>query len=292
MKNQPEGVVRENESPGDYCRRITRTRAKNFYWAILTLPTDKRSAVYSIYTFARRVDDIADSSWDLSRKQEEFAREKAKLSSLYEGNPEGKLYEALAATVEGYRIPRTYFEQLIEGVEMDLTKDRYSTFEELKVYCFRVASVVGLALIEVFGYEDSSAKKYAIDLGLGMQLTNIIRDVAEDYRRGRIYIPREDREEFGVDFSSVDASGIDDGFRDLMDYEAARARSYFQSGRKLFSCLSPRERACPAGLYGVYSNLLTKMERSNWDVWDKRTSLSTVKKVSAVLGQWLASLSQ
>jgi len=292
MKSQPEGVVRESESPETYCKRITRERAKNFYWAILTLPGDKRSAVYSIYAFARRCDDIADSSWDVSRKTDRLQEERGNLISLYNGEPRGKLYEALGNTVKDYEIPRTYFEQLIKGVEMDLTKERYQTFKDLKVYCFRVASVVGLALIEIFGYEDDRAKKYAIDLGLGMQMTNIIRDVAEDYERGRIYIPEEDLKKFDCDFSEVDSSGINDRFKELMDYEATRAREFFQSGKKLFPYLSPRERACPAGLYGVYNKLLSKMEASGWNVWNQRARLSTVKKVSAVLGQWLISLNR
>jgi len=292
MPERPEGVVKEDESPSQYCKRITKERAKNFYWAIVTLPREKRSAVYSIYTFARRCDDIADSSWELEKKQAHLSREREKLEDLYSGKADGKLYEALGETVDEYEIPRTYFDQLIRGVEMDLTRDRYATFKDLKVYCFRVASVVGLALIEIFGYSDDEAKKYAIDFGLGMQLTNIIRDVAEDYERGRIYIPEEDRDKFGCDFSEVDSNGITEEFRALMDYEASRARQYFERGKQLFTYLSPRTRACPAGLYGVYSNLLRKMEKSGWDVWDERTSLSTVKKVSSVLGQWFVSLNR
>ena len=292
MKNQPEGVVRKDESPSSYCRRITKERAKNFYWAILTLPKDKREAVYTIYTFARRCDDIADSSWSLSKKREHLEQERKNLDSLYQGTPRGKLYRALKKTVDQYDIPRTYFDQLIQGVEMDLTKDRYSTFEDLKIYCFRVASVVGLALIEIFGYKNSEAKKYAIDLGLGMQLTNIIRDVAEDYDRGRIYIPKEDRDKFNCDFSEIDSDGVNSQFRKLMEYEAERAREFFRSGRKLFGYLSPRARACPAGLYGVYSKLLEKMEASGWQIWNQRTQLNTIKKVSAVLGQWLISLNR
>ena len=292
MKRRPEGVVKQDESPEEYCKRITRDRAKNFYWAIVTLPAEKRSAVYTIYTFARRVDDIADGDWGDARKQDQLERERDKLEKLYAGRPEGKLYEALAGTVEEYAIPRTYFDQLIQGVEMDLTKERYDSFRELKVYCFRVASVVGLALIEVFGYSDVAAKKYAIDFGLGMQLINIIRDVAEDYRRGRIYIPASDRKKFNCDFDEVDSEGVNREFRDLMDYEASRARGFFETGKELFSYLSPRTRACPAGLYGVYSKLLGEMERSNWEIWGSRAELNTLRKVSAVLGQWFVSLNR
>lgn len=292
MENRPEGVVKESESPKEYCRRITRERAKNFYWAILTLPGNKRSAVYTIYTFARRCDDIADGSWEVSQKEDKLQEEREKIDSLYRGNPRGKLYEALAETVGEFEIPKSYFDQLISGVEMDLKKRRYSTFRDLKVYCFRVASVVGLALIEIFGYEGWKAKKYAIDFGYGMQLTNIIRDVAEDYRRDRIYLPQEDLNKFGCDFDRVNENGIDERFRGLMDYEASRAREHFKKGKRLFSYLSPRTRACPAGLYGVYSKLLHEMEESNWDIWDERASLNTVKKVSSVLGQWFVSLKE
>lgn len=292
MQKQPEGVVKESESPEEYCKRITKERAKNFYWAIITLPKRKRSAVYAIYTFARRCDDIADGSWELSQKKERLDEEREKLSDLYAGHPRDKLYEALAGPIEEYGIPKSYFVQLISGVEMDLTKRRYSTFNDLKVYCFRVASVVGLALIEIFGYEDWRAKKHAIDFGLGMQMTNIIRDVAEDYRRDRIYLPEEDLERFGCDFEKVNEHGIDEHFRNLMEFEAYRARKHFRRGKKLFSQLSRRTRACPAGLYGVYSNLLDKMEASGWEVWDDRMSVSTIRKMSSVLGQWFVSLKE
>ncbi|MFW6111516.1 MAG: phytoene/squalene synthase family protein [Candidatus Bipolaricaulota bacterium] len=290
MKNRPEGVIRRTETPKEYCKKITKERAKNFYWAIILLPKEKRSAVYSIYTFARRCDDIADSNWEVSRKKDRLHEVRENLDRLYRKNPRGKLYEALSTTVENYSIPRTYFDQLIRGVEMDLVNHSYSTFDDLKVYCFRVASVVGLSLIEVFGYSDSVAKKYAIDLGIGMQLTNIIRDVAEDYRRDRIYIPEEDLEEFNCDFSEIHSSGTDPQFKNLMGYQADRARDYFNSGKELFSYLSPRSRACPAGLYGVYSTLLDKMENSGWNIWDQRAELSTLKKIGAVLSQWLTSL--
>ncbi|MFP4136056.1 MAG: phytoene/squalene synthase family protein [Candidatus Acetothermia bacterium] len=291
MRKQPEGVMKEDESPEEYSRRITRERAKNFYWAIITLPKGKRSAVYAIYTFARRSDDIADGSWELARKKDRLQEEREKLDALYAGHPQDKLYRALAAPVEKYGIPKSYFEQLISGVEMDLIRRRYPTFEDLKVYCFRVASAVGLALIEVFGYQDWRARKYAVDFGLGMQLTNIIRDVAEDYRRDRIYIPQEDLERFGCSFDEVAETGENEEFRELMDFEAARAREYFKSGKRLFFQLSRRARACPAGLYGVYSKLLDKMEASGWKIWGKRARVSTARKISSVLGQWFVSLS-
>ncbi len=278
------------ETPGEYCQRVTRERAKNFYWAIITLPREKRKAVYSIYAFARRCDDIADSDLSLEEKKRQLEEQREGVARTYSGSPKKKLYRALTGTIEKFEVPRRYFDQLIDGVEMDLVKSEYETFADLKVYCYRVASVVGLILIEIFEYDDEEAKKYAVDLGIGMQLTNIIRDVAEDYERGRIYLPQEDLRRFDCDFSDMADGFLPQEFKDLMEFEARRAKGYFESGKKLFPYLSVRTRACPAGLYGVYSNLLSEMERSDWDVWRERASLPTIKKISAVFGQWFATI--
>lgn len=279
-----------HETPQEYCRRITRKRAKNFYWAIITLPREKRQAVYSIYAFARRCDDIADSDLPLDVKQSRLQNQKLNIDKLYDDTTVDKLYTALSTTVTKYDIPKRYFKQLIAGVEMDLQRSEYQTFSDLKIYCYRVASIVGLILIEIFEYSEEIAKKYAIDLGIGMQLTNIIRDVSEDYQRGRIYIPQSDLERFNCNFDNMNSTKPSENFKELMDFEAERARNYFQSGKKLFPLLTRRSRACPAGLYGVYSSLLNHMENSGWDIWNKRASLSLAKKVTSVIGQWFTTL--
>ncbi len=281
---------RSHETPSEYCQRITKKRAKNFYWAIITLPKEKRQAVYSIYAVARRCDDIADSELSLDVKRSRLQAMRKNVDKLYNKTTADKLYKALLETVTKYAIPKRYFDQLITGVEMDLQHTEYQTFPDLKLYCYRVASIVGLILIEIFEYRKEIAKKCAIDLGIGMQLTNIIRDVSEDYARGRIYLPQADLQRFNCDFSQIESTGTSQNFKELMDFEAKRARNYFQSGKKLFPLLTRRTRACPAGLYGVYSNLLNQMENSGWDIWNKRASLSLAKKVSSVIGQWFVIL--
>ena len=270
------------------CHDITKARAKNFYWAIVTLSRPKRKAVYTVYAFARRCDDIADDSGkSVGEKQGRLREEKRRVMEMYKGRRPSDLYKALGTTVEAYSIPEDYFIELIEGVEMDLTKNRYQTFDELKTYCYRVASVVGLITLEIFQYSDDEAKEYAIDLGIGMQLTNIIRDISEDLSRDRIYLPLEDLERFDYLVKDLRNRVLDERFTSLLEYEAQRARDFFRSGRKLFPYLPLRARACPAGLYGIYSKLLSKMEDSNWDVLEDRARLSTLSKISAVIRQWL-----
>ncbi len=157
---------------------------------------------------------------------------------------------ALADAAETYDIPELLFEQIIDGVEMDLTKSRYAAFDELREYCYRVASAVGLVSIQIFGYDDPSApnaKRYAVDLGLAMQLTNIIRDIKEDVERDRVYIPQDEMARFNVTETQLRAGIIDDNFVALMGSQAERARSYFESGARLFPLLNPRSRSCAVG---------------------------------------------
>ena len=192
--------------------------------------------------------------------------------------------------IKKYEIPVDYFKELVNGVEMDLERKRYHTFDDLKLYCYRVASVVGLILIEIFGYEKNEARNHAIDLGIGMQLTNIIRDVREDYERGRIYIPKRDMKKF--DYSEKDLANyvMDSNFRSLMNFEADRTREFFDSGENLFPLLPRRARSCPAGLYGIYNRLLHRMEESNWKVLNGRTNLTTRERLYAVSKQWVKSM--
>jgi len=283
----PEGL-----GPSQYCRRITKNRAKNFFWAIATLSADKRAAVYSIYAFARRCDDIADSELELDEKRRLLEEERNRVRELYRGYPADKLYRALQSSLEEFSFPQKYLQQLIDGVQMDLDKTDYETFEELKTYCYHVASVVGLILIEIFGYSEGRAQDRAIDLGIGMQLINIIRDVGEDLGRGRIYLPEEDLERFELLPEELEEEGrnLSPSFKRLIGFEAERARCFIRSGEKLIPLLPLRSRPCPAGLYGVYEKLLDEMERSDWDVLRQRVELSKFQKIKTVLKQWLGSI--
>ena len=272
----------------DYCRRLTRERAKNFYYAFVTLPAAKRRAIYATYAFCRLCDDATDDTDDPDVKLQLVEQQREALEKTCAGRPEGRVHLALHDTINTFGIPRSYLDEVINGVEMDITKTRYSTFEELSEYCYRVASAVGLICIEIFGYSNPCARQHAIDLGLAMQLTNILRDVEEDLERGRLYIPGEDLERFGCSEEDMLLRRTGDGFRDLMRFQVERARDYFQRGKRLLPLLSPRSRACPAVLHGLYTRLLDRMEAVDYNVFGRRISLSTREKMGLLAKLWLS----
>ncbi len=271
------------------CRLITKREAKNFFYAFITLPPHKRRAIYAAYAFCRHCDDAVDQEMAPEKKPEILRQLRGNLDAAYGGSPDGPVFTALAHAAETYDIPAQYFHDVINGVEMDLTKNRYQTFEELKLYCYRVASVVGLICIQIFGYRDPVARQYAVDLGLAMQLTNILRDVQEDLERGRIYLPREDLDRFGYTEEELGRAVTNDALRGLMTFQAQRAREYFRQGGKLMPYLSPRSRACPAVLAQLYSHILDRIEANGFNVFDGRISLSGREKLLVTATTWLKS---
>ena len=173
---------------------------------------------------------------------------------------------------------------------MDLTQTRYRTFDELRDYCYKVASVVGLISIEVFGYRDPAAREYAVDLGIAMQLTNILRDIKEDAQRGRVYIPLDELESFGYSERDLQGSVVNGAYRDLMRFQVDRARSYFASGRRLMPALPLNSRACPAVLAALYSAILDRIEAAGFDVFQERIGLTTKRKLLLTARVWATSL--
>ena len=280
-------MARELDQAYEYCRRLTKERAKNFYYAFVTLPTRKRRAIYAAYAFCRLCDDATDDFTDAEEKLRLVAEQREGLAKTYAGAPEGQVFLAMEDAINTYHIPLEYLEEVINGVEMDISKTRYSTFEELREYCYRVASSVGLICIEIFGYEDPSARDYAVDLGLAMQLTNILRDVEEDIGRDRVYIPQEDLDRFGCSEEDIFLKRINDSFRGLMRFQVERARDYFTSGKRLLPLLPARSRACPAVLHGTYSRLLDRIEASGYNVFGRRISLSTRGKLVLMARLWV-----
>ncbi len=273
----------------EQCRRITRQQAKNFYYAFITLPPAKRKAIYAAYAFCRLCDDATDETLPLTEKLRLLEQIRSDLALAYQGQGPSPVFLALAHAATTYHIPQEYFEDVIKGVEMDLTKSRYQTFEELRLYCYRVAAVVGLICIQIFGYRDPRARDYGVDLGLAMQLTNILRDVNEDLERDRIYIPQDEMERFGYSERALKARRMDEAFQRLMGFQAQRARHYFQNGLHLLPLISPRSRACPAILAGVYSRILDRIEASHFNVFNGRVSLSKREKLFLTTKIWLRS---
>lgn len=272
------------------CRIITKREAKNFYYAFLTLPAAKRRAIYAAYAFCRHCDDSVDEGTSTHAKLTALSELQTSLNNAYSGRASSSVYVALADVARNYEIPQEYFQEVILGVEIDLVKDRFQNFEELREYCYRVASVVGLICLQIFGYADDDAKEYAVDLGLAMQLTNIIRDVREDFDMGRVYLPQDEMARFGYSEEDLKNSVRNQAFLDLMNFQSKRAREYFDRGFKLLPYLSRRSRACPAVLGALYSKVLDRIESSEYDVLESRISLSKAEKIGITAKTWLGSM--
>ena len=262
-----------------YCQSLTRNRARNFYFAFLSLPPEQRRAIYAAYAFCRGCDDYADDDIEPDRKTELLEDYRRQLQACLGGEPSGPVFVALYDVAQRYQIPHQYFGDIISGVQMDLTITRYNSFEELYLYCYRVASVVGLMCVEIFGYSDPQAKQSAIDLGIAMQLVNILRDIKEDAERDRIYLPLEEMQRFGYTESDLFGGLVNEQFVELMKFQAQRARRYLEQGGRMIPMLPTRSRACPAILRGLYSELLNRIESTHYNVYENRVRLSTPYKL-------------
>ena len=270
------------------CQQITRREARNFYFAFLTLPARKRRAIYVAYTFCRYCDDSVDAEGSEVEKLGRINHLRRMLDEAYAGRATQPLFVGLADVATTYGIPQQYFQEVLNGVESDLVKTRYANFEELKGYCYQVASAVGLICIHIFGYHGGeAARQAAVDLGLAMQLTNICRDVREDWDFGRVYLPQDEMARFGVSESDLANGVVTDGFARLMQYQIDRARGCFASGRLLLPHLSRRSRGCPAALGLIYGRVLDKIEEAGYDVFRERIALSKGAKLGLMARAWI-----
>lgn len=269
------------------CQEITRAAAKNFYYAFITLPKQQRLAIYAVYAFCRLCDDIADEQLPLEEKVLRLGEVRGALAGAYQGHVSGPVFTALADAVGKYDVPQQYLDDIVSGVEMDLTIARYQTFDELRAYCYRVASAVGLICTRIFGGTDPKMEPLAADLGLAMQLTNIMRDIPEDAARGRIYLPLDELRRFGYTEQQLVAGEFNEAFVALMRFQAERARHYFASGMRLVPMLPWRSRACPAVLGRLYSRVLDRIEQRGYNVFLGRVSLTSREKLLLALSIWL-----
>jgi phytoene synthase len=265
----------------DHCQALTKREAKNFYYGFMLLPTRQRRAIYAAYAFARECDDIVDAGLPTEEASLRLAAYRESLDRCLEGHPQGPVFLALRDAIDSYRIPHEYFYRLIEGVETDLTVRRYATFEELKRYCYLVASEVGLISISIFGYRGGEqARRHAADLGIALQLTNILRDIQEDLQRDRIYLPLDELARFGYAEDDLQEGVANDAFRRLMAFQAERAGQYFESGRRLLPYLSRRARACVGVMASIYRTILDDIQREPETVLKRRVSLSAGQKLA------------
>lgn len=267
---------------------LVKQSRSSFYYAFLFLPRPKREAIYAVYALCRSVDDIADDPGEVPEKAERLKAWREEIDRCYAGQPTQPITIQLRDCLNRYPIPKGYFEELLAGVEMDLTISRYATFADLYTYCYRVASVVGLICIEIFGYgRESAAKEYAVNLGLALQLTNIIRDLKPDGRRGRIYLPLEDLQRFGYTEADLLGGRYTPAFFPLMRFEADRAREHF---RRAAECLAPDDRKSmvAAQIMGrIYRETLEAIAREDYRVFDERIALSTPRKIQLALTTWM-----
>jgi len=269
------------EAAYDHCRDLTRREAKNFYYGFSLLPGAQRRAIYAAYAFARRADDIVDSGLPAEEASARLDAYQAALDASLDGEPEGPVFRALLHAVLKYGIPHQHLYELLEGCRTDLTRRRYETFDELHAYCAQVASSVGLISIAIFGHRGGErARRYAADLGVALQLTNILRDVREDAERGRIYLPQDEIEWFGFTEDDLLSGRATRDFRRFMAYQSGRARDYFRQGRRLLPLLPARARACVGVMAGIYEAILDDIERDPAVVFRQRVSLSTGHKLA------------
>ena len=279
--------------------RLTRRSRSNFYYAFLALPRRRRDALYAVYAFCRTVDDVADApagadagsvSSDRETRRRELQRWREDVARCFEPGaiPLYPIARELAAAVRAFPIPREALLAIIDGVEMDLDGRRYETAEDLYPYCYRVASAVGLCSIEIFGYTSPRAREYAVNLGMALQLTNIIRDVGADARAGRIYLPRQDLKTFGVTEDDLSSGRYTDAFVRLMAHEADRARHFYGRAAAAYPRVDARALVAAEIMGRIYRTLLETIEAREFRVLGDRITVPARRKIAIALRCWTA----
>ena len=269
----------------DACTRITRQEARNFYFGFILLPRERRRGIHALYAFSRLCDDSVDGADDPAAKAAAVRARREDVDRVYGGAvpADDPVLVALADAVRRFGIPRGPMDALVDGVEMDLTTDRYADWPALEAYCDRVAGAVGVLSLHVFGFRDPSAVGHAEDLGVAMQVVNIMRDVQEDAGRDRIYLPADEMARFGVTEGDILAGRMTPGMRDLMALQAGRARRYFTGGHMLLPLLDLRARMCVQMLAALYEDILARIAERRFDYTRGRVSLPGRRKAVLML---------
>ncbi|MDP3981704.1 MAG: phytoene/squalene synthase family protein [Chlamydiota bacterium] len=277
------------EASYQYCSQVAKNEAKNFYYGFLPLPKDKRRGLYALYAFMRHCDDLADDPHQDKKNMLDSWR--ALTVKALEGHQsDAPQMPALVDCLERFQIPQHYIFELIDGVEMDLHIQRYNTFTDLYQYCYRVASVVGLCCLYIYGFDDPQAKRIAIDCGIAFQLTNILRDIKEDAARNRIYLPLEDLERFGYKEDELMKGVTNDAFIALLSYEVTRAKSYFENGFKLINMVHRDSRSALRTLISIYQKLLEKINKNKGSILQERIQLSQTEKIWILMRSFISKI--
>lgn len=260
-------------------KNITKESKSNFYYAFSVLPKEKREAIYTLYSFCRQTDDIADSSESRYKKQKTLDYwEKELFKQFNFHNP--TRFDKIWKIAERFRIPLDYFLELINGVRMDLSSVRFHSIDDLITYCYRVASVVGLMSVQIFGYRDEKVKEYAVNLGIALQLTNIMRDVGVDAKMGRVYLPMEDLEHFGLSIEDILSENNGDPFYQLMEHQYNRAKLYYKRAEESLPTSERRNMIPSQIMKNIYYHLLKMLQRSNFNVYQQKLEIPNLIKIS------------
>lgn len=266
------------------CRQITKKHAKTFYFASRFLPLEKRNAAYAIYAVCRKSDDSVDST-DPDLRLNCLRKITEKIDLAYQGNITGQNpLVAFQYTINKYNIPKTYFDELIKGMRMDLAKNRYLDFEELYQYCYRVAGIIGLIMLKVFKSSSAKAQDFAVNLGIAMQLTNILRDIKEDFLNNRIYLPQKEMEKFQINEKSISEEAVDANFISFMQWQISRARKYYQSSSPGIILINDRRcRLVVKLMKEIYAAILDSIEKNNYNIFGQRARVSNLNKIFIAL---------
>ena len=274
-------------SPDEYCQQKAAASGSSFYYSFLFLPPQRRRAITALYAFCREVDDVVDETSDPQIAATKLAWWRQEVANLHAGNPHHPVTKALSVFKDQFSITAERLNEIIDGMEMDLTQTRYLDWPNLERYCYRVASVVGLLAASIFGYRDPRTLEYAKNLGLAFQLTNIIRDVGEDARKNRIYLPISDLQQFGVPAADILQAKESPAFQKLMTFEAARAREHYEKAMAALPAEDRKPQRPGLIMAAIYRTLLEEIERDGFKVLTQRTSLTPLRKFWIAWKTWI-----
>ncbi|WP_300338901.1 presqualene diphosphate synthase HpnD [Accumulibacter sp.] len=274
-------------TPDEYCQQKAARSGSSFYYSFLFLPPEQRRAITALYAFCREVDDVVDECQDAQIAATKLAWWRQELSHVYAGQAQHPVTQALQAASREFDLPEEQLQEIIDGMEMDLQQSRYLDFKALSLYCYRVAGVVGLLAAGIFGFQDRRTQKYAHDLGLAFQLTNIIRDVGEDARRGRIYLPIDELHRFEVTAADILNARHTDNFERLMAFQIERAESYYAQALEALPSADRRAQRPGLVMAAIYRTLLDEIKADRCRVLTQRTSLTPVRKLWIAWRTWV-----
>jgi phytoene synthase len=275
--------------PNQYCEDKARQSGSSFYYSFRFLPQSKRRAITALYAFCREVDDVVDECSDASVARTTLNWWRTQVAEIYGGKPQHPVAQALVPIVQRFNLSQEHLLEIIDGMEMDLEQARYPDFKSLQLYCYRVASVVGLLAAEIFGYTDRKTLKYAHDLGIAFQLTNIIRDVGEDARRNRIYLPMDELQQFGVTAAEILNSKETENFQKLMAFQIERAQRYYKQALDQLPAVDRKSQRTGLIMAAIYQATLQEVVSSGSHVLKERVSLGTGYKLWLAIKTWLTS---